>query len=108
MTKSKNFSKEPPVPSNFCVRPWTELHIEEDGKITPCCVMPSNSFPMGNSVKEYLKGDALKELRQAFLNNQKHPSCKYCWENEKYNLPTHRVKYPTYRNDAKNIEKIQA
>ena len=106
MTQSKKSLKEQQAPTNFCTRPWTELHIEEDGKTTPCCVMPSNRYPMGDTIKEYLTGQPLKELKTAFLKNEKHPNCTYCWENEKYNLPTHRVLYPTYRKDSKNIEKI--
>ena len=69
MTKSQKSSNEQQVPENFCIRPWTELHIEEDGKVTPCCVMPSNQYPMGNNIKEYFEGSALKNLRNAFLKN---------------------------------------
>lgn len=76
--------------SNFCSRPWNELHIEEDGKVTPCCVIPSNRFPMGNSLQEYSDGKALKELKQAFIKNEKHPSCEWCWKNEELGLKSHR------------------
>ena len=103
--KSQKFLNEQQVPENFCIRPWTELHIEEDGKVTPCCVMPSNVYPMGNNIKEYFEGPALKNLRNAFLKNQQHPYCEYCWKNEKYNLPSHRVKFPTFHN-TRTIEKI--
>ena len=47
----------------YCSRPWNELHIEEDGSVTPCCVMPSNRFPMGSTLKEYIEGKPLKELK---------------------------------------------
>ena len=30
------------------------MHIEEDGSVTPCCVMPSNRFPMGSNIENYL------------------------------------------------------
>lgn len=105
MTKLKTFSTAQQVNSNFCTRPWTELHIEEDGQVTPCCVMPSNRFPMGNSIREYLKGEPLKELRESFLNNEKHPSCEYCWEAERNNLNTHRIRRSSYKN-FEVIEKI--
>jgi len=77
MTKYQNSLKEP-LPNNFCSRPWDELHIEEDGKVTPCCVMPSNLFPMGNSLKEYYTGQPLEELKQSFLSNERHPNCEWC------------------------------
>ena len=105
MTKSQKSSNEQQVPENFCIRPWTELHIEEDGKVTPCCVMPSNQYPMGNNIKEYFEGSALKNLRNAFLKNQQHPYCEYCWKNERYNIRSHRVKHPTF-NNKRTIEKI--
>lgn len=80
--------------SNFCSRPWNELHIEEDGKVTPCCVMPSNRFPMGDSLKSYAKGKSLSELKHSFIQNQKHPNCEYCWDNEKSGLSSHRLLTP--------------
>ena len=49
--------------SNYCSRPFNEMHIEENGNVTPCCVMPSNRFFMGTGVKEYFYGDSLKTLK---------------------------------------------
>jgi len=74
----------------YCARPWNELHIEEDGNVTPCCVMPSNRFPMGNNLKEYITGEPLKELKNALTNGVQHPSCEYCWNNESTGLHSHR------------------
>ena len=58
--------------NTYCDRPWTELHIEEDGSVTPCCVMPSNRFPMGNNLKEYVSGEDLKELKTSLLSGIQH------------------------------------
>ena len=66
------------------------MHIEEDGSVTPCCVMPSNRFPMGSNIENYLSGDALKNLKQDLLNNIKNPNCEWCWDNEKNNMSSHR------------------
>ena len=52
--KSNKSLSAPQVFNNYCSRPWSELHIEEDGQVTPCCVMPSNRFPMGKNLKEYI------------------------------------------------------
>ena len=87
--KYQNSLKEP-LPNNFCSRPWDELHIEEDGKVTPCCVMPSNLFPMGNSLKDYYAGQPLEDLKQSLLNNERHPNCEWCWKNEDLGLKSHR------------------
>lgn len=77
--------------NTYCDRPWTELHIEEDGSVTPCCVMPSNRFPMGQSISEYIKGDSLKELKNSLSSGIEHPNCEWCWKNEKNGLKTHRI-----------------
>jgi len=44
--------------SNFCSRPFTDMHIEENGNITPCCVLPSNRWYMGNGIKDYFYGES--------------------------------------------------
>lgn len=85
---------EQPLSNTYCDRPWTEIHIEEDGSITPCCVMPSNRFPMGKNIKEYANGTALQDLKTSLLKGEKHPNCEWCWQNEENELKTHRIKYP--------------
>lgn len=68
--------------STYCDRPWTEIHIEEDGSVTPCCVMPSNRFFMGSNVNEYFKSDSLKNLKNDLLYGRKPEACQWCWQNE--------------------------
>lgn len=76
--------------SNFCSRPFTDLHIEENGNVTPCCVMPSNRFYFGSGVRDYFYGDRLRKLREQFNNNERPIECEWCWETEKNNLRSHR------------------
>lgn len=85
---------EQPLSSTYCDRPYTELHIEEDGSVTPCCVMPSNRFPMGESIKKYITGQALKELKQDLDSGVRHPNCQWCWKNEDAGMSSHRIKAP--------------
>lgn len=75
---------------NFCSRPFNELHIEEDGKVTPCCVMPSNRFYFGENLKEYVYSDKLKEVRKSFLRDERHPYCENCWASEDLGIRSHR------------------
>ena len=77
--------------SNYCSRPFNEMHIEENGNVTPCCVMPSNRFFMGNGVKNYWFGSQLADLRNKFNLNEKPSYCEYCWEAEESTLKTHRI-----------------
>ena len=86
-----------------CSRPWNELHIEEDGSVTPCCVMPSNRFPMGNSLQEYMEGNPLKQLKKALMSGEQHPSCEYCWNNESTGLHSHRKTNLVEPNKVNNI-----
>lgn len=82
--------QEPHQSSTYCSRPWNELHIEEDGSVTPCCVMPSNRFPMGSNIKEYVEGKPLADLKSALSAGKKHKNCEWCWDNEKNNMSSHR------------------
>ena len=87
--------------SNFCSRPFNEMHIEENGNVTPCCVMPSNRFFMGKGVREYFYGNELKVLKEELLDNKKPDNCEYCWSAESVNLKTHRI-----NNSAEGIHQM--
>jgi MoaA/NifB/PqqE/SkfB family radical SAM enzyme len=88
---------------NFCHRPWTEMHIEENGNITPCCVMPSNIHFVANGIENYQKSDKLKEIKEYFLKNKQHPHCQFCWDAERNGVRSQRDKDKT---DLTNLKKI--
>ena len=94
-------TQEQLVESSYCSRPFNELHIEENGNVTPCCVMPSNRFFMGGNVLEYWNNKNLKNLQNKLSNNQKPKECQYCWDAEASNLKTHRI-----QNNSKHIHQI--
>tara|TARA_B100000963_G_scaffold212504_1_gene185169 strand:- start:2036 stop:3112 length:1077 start_codon:yes stop_codon:yes gene_type:complete len=76
---------------NFCSRPFNELHIEENGNITPCCVMPSNRFFLGKGIQQYFFGKPLANLHEKFKHNHRAQECEYCWKAEDVNLKSHRI-----------------
>ena len=76
--------------NNYCNRPFTELHIEENGNITPCCVMPSNVYFIANGIKNYFQNDKLKEIKDFFIKNKRHPYCQFCWDAEDNGVRSHR------------------
>jgi len=77
--------------STFCTRPWNELHIEEDGRITPCCVMPSNrGFMAPKGIKNYLQSNELKTLKNDLKSGIKNTSCETCWMHENLGYNSHR------------------
>ena len=52
--------------------------------------MPSNRFPMGNNLEEYLSGEPLKKLKQDLASGKKPKNCEWCWKNEDNNMSSHR------------------
>ena len=53
--------------------------------------MPSNRFPMGDSLQEYIKGEPLKELKKSLDSGIQHPNCEWCWLNEQNKMKSHRI-----------------
>ena len=53
--------------------------------------MPSNRFPMGDSLQEYIKGELLKELKKSLDSGIQHPNCEWCWLNEQNKMKSHRI-----------------
>tara|TARA_B100000287_G_scaffold226346_1_gene213542 strand:+ start:489 stop:1610 length:1122 start_codon:yes stop_codon:yes gene_type:complete len=79
------------------------MHFEENGNVTPCCVMPSNVYPIAKGIDNYLKSDKLKEIKDYFLNNKRHPYCKACWDSEDNGVRSHRL---YTEKPSKEIESI--
>ena len=88
---------------NFCSRPFTEMHFEENGNVTPCCVMPSNVYPIAKGIDNYLNSEKLKEIKDYFINNKRHPYCKACWDSEDNGARSHRL---YTEKPSKEIESI--
>ena len=38
------------------------MHFEENGNVTPCCVMPSNVYPIAKGIDNYLNSEKLKPI----------------------------------------------
>lgn len=87
-------------PETFCILPWAGLAVttsssqpgENENKelginYKVCCKYKT---PMGFTLDEFRANPELEELRQAFLNGEKHPNCNRCWEDEAAGLPSRR------------------
>ena len=79
------------------------MHIEENGNITPCCVMSSNMYFIANGIKNYRQSNKLKDIRESFLKNKKHPNCQFCWDAERNGVITHR---DSSKPDLSKLRKI--
>lgn len=77
----KKISESP----TFCPAPWTSLNINQVGLVLPCM---ASGFLLGNvkqnNVKEILKGNAIRELKQAQEAGIWHDACSECRDREQY------------------------
>lgn len=68
----------------FCVAPWMNLDIRQDGEVKPCCV---SEYLYGDikqkSLWEIWNDDPIKKLRENMLNGIPHKNCEVCYVNEK-------------------------
>jgi uncharacterized radical SAM superfamily Fe-S cluster-containing enzyme len=70
--------------NNYCENPWTQSVIKLfDDRIKFCCKV--NALP---SDKHYTQ---LNEVKTAFLNNEKHPACNACWNDEAHGGKSFRL-----------------
>ena len=67
------------------------MHFEENGNITPCCVMQSNMYPIAKGVDNYLNSEKLKQIKEYFLKDNRHPYCTACWDSEDNGVRSHRL-----------------
>ena len=69
----------------FCVSPWTEIHINQNGDITYCC--QSKEF-VGNikdmTIRQAFNNRFYKNFRMQTLYDQPNVGCNLCADNEKY------------------------
>lgn len=89
----------------MCLHPWTNIDIQLDGNIMPCCKWPAN-FPgekfnihKPDDVARYKNSKLLQELKQSLLDHQWHPGCYRCKLDEDHGVLSKRL------HDAPILEK---
>jgi MoaA/NifB/PqqE/SkfB family radical SAM enzyme len=84
--------------ASFCRRPWTDLSVERDGTLSPCCLIPiTDAGQQDFREKElgaYLKSAALRDLRTALERGERPAACQICWNNERLGNGSLRVNRP--------------
>ena len=69
--------------SNFCTSPWNSFHEGPQGLVSTCC---KTREPIGwsgeQTFEEMYNSDHAKDVRAAFLRNERHPQCEACWQQE--------------------------
>ena len=82
------------LPPNFCFSPWTNLDINPDGAMRPCCKYdfydnPNNLYT--TTIEEYKNSEFLVNLKKDFLNGVRNEGCARCWKEEKQNIKSKRL-----------------
>ena len=108
----------------FCIAPWHDTHIVTDGGFKGCCVMSQGPLKgrfhtdgkpvtISDGIRAGINSDTAKELRLASLNNEWHPECKRCMDEENSGMKSMRQFYDerwsekfSY-DDALNVTDIQ-
>jgi sulfatase maturation enzyme AslB (radical SAM superfamily) len=75
---------------NFCPLPFISLFTFNSGAIKICCDSEAIGNLQNMNLKEAWNGDAIKEVRRAFLADQRHSVCRKCWNKEEAGLQSAR------------------
>lgn len=102
----------------FCSALWSEVHLMQDGTFRGCCVMQGpdkgvlktedNAHNVKNGLRSAANSDTIKELRRASLNDQWHPNCVRCKNEEAAGLISHRELYNKKLKDVVDYEKASS
>lgn len=82
--------------NNFCALPFGHTTITTNGNYSVCCqhTTPAKYRVNINQDKltHWLKSEYLHQVRQSFLNGERHPGCKECWINEDLGQASERTR----------------
>lgn len=71
---------------NFCALPFGHTTITTNGNYSVCCIHttpPEHQVNINqDKLTHWLKSDYLQQVRQSFLDAERHPGCNECWINE--------------------------
>lgn len=83
----------------FCVLPWISLEASPIGTVRPCCLADDelvddagDKFSLSSASFESIQNSqAMQELRQQFLNNERPQTCRKCWNEERAGRTSKRM-----------------
>jgi radical SAM protein with 4Fe4S-binding SPASM domain len=96
---------------NFCILPWTHMHMWPAGTTYPCC-MADPELPIGDtqtqSLQEIWNSDRMKQLRLDMLEDKRNPICRRCHELEDSGVWTLRkssnLNFASHKNKVDDTE----
>jgi organic radical activating enzyme len=101
----------------ICVMPWISVEVKNDGQLCPCCIYKDNPKDADGNVyninthtlDEYMNSSALASIRQQMLEGKSLPGCIKCYEEERVNINSMRIRknnqynYNFENNSAANL-----
>ena len=93
--KKDPLRKSPSRSQVFCIRPWTNLFVREDGLASVCCMAADKTQDSlrGMSLPEIWNSAEVKQLRLDMLQERKNPLCLKCYEVEAAKAQSLRTKH---------------
>jgi MoaA/NifB/PqqE/SkfB family radical SAM enzyme len=81
------------LPQNFCVAPFLQLTTHPSRSFSPCPYLGGTTWDIKhNSIQSIWNGAELEDLRQQFIDNKKSKICDRCWNEEKNNKKSLRIR----------------
>ncbi len=75
-----------PESQHFCILPWIHTHMNQNGKLYPCCRV-DQTYEYGslkeNSFEEIWNGEPVRALRRSLIQDSPFPNCAGCYRTEK-------------------------
>jgi MoaA/NifB/PqqE/SkfB family radical SAM enzyme len=88
------------VPEHFCIYPFTQMNIDPDGRVRPCCKWEvgnvwdyNNGSLEDKNIQELFDQPYIEAIKKEFLRGGKPKACKACWDEEAAGLQSIRNMY---------------
>ena len=78
------------IPESVCITPWINLEIRQQGNLSPCCLYKMDNYKNVKDVS--VKDINFSKLRQDLLDGKKPTGCSDCWNDEKNNVMSKRLR----------------
>ena len=90
----------------FCPAPFMQLEVSKDGLYGPCCFTSSVWTQKNTSIKEKWNSDEINSLRKNLLDGKKDKTCSRCWNEEKANKQSLRMRMLNFKGSSNTEEKL--
>lgn len=92
---------------NFCIAPFIQLQISNEGKTGPC-PYTANMWKLESheTIKDKWQSKTLENFRNSFIKNEQNELCKRCWKEEDAGKLSLRKRLNNFKKTTNLQEKI--